>query len=166
MQWKVLEIRNNTLLRKSMLGDHQISDVEHGNWLESLRKNSHVKSHIAILGGDVVGAVNLTGIDYTNLRADWGFYVDPDRQGEGIGNMMVWLFLDLVYETIGLNKINAEVFVDNCESTNLHLRFGFVREGVRRAHVLRHRRWHDVALFGLLRKEWLVRRESLQERFV
>jgi len=152
------------LLRKLMLGNHQISDDEHSKWLSSLSNNLKVKFHVAILGGEVVGAINLTGIDYTHLRADWGFYVDPARQGEGIGGVITWRFLDHAYRAVGLNKINAEVLIDNSESINMHLRCGFVKEGVRRSHIFRHGRWHDVVLFGLHRQEWLAHRVSIKER--
>lgn len=36
----------------------------------------------------------------------------------------------------------------------MHQRFGFLREGVRREHVVRGERKYDVVLLGITRREW------------
>ncbi len=55
---------------------------------------------------------------------------------------------------LDLQRLEAETIADNVESVRLLERLGFVREGTRRAFSYEDdERFHDAAIYGLLKRE-------------
>jgi RimJ/RimL family protein N-acetyltransferase len=62
--------------------------------------------------------------------------------------------VDFGFSGLGLARIYAQVLADNRASLRVLDKLGMVNEGVKRQHVQKGRRLHDVVLYGLLRDEW------------
>jgi [ribosomal protein S5]-alanine N-acetyltransferase len=84
------------------------------------------------------------------------WYVIGDRQArrKGYATEAVNLLVSHLFETTPLPRIGATVDVDNQASVALLERLGFKREGVLRSALFHHARWHDIALYGVIRDEW------------
>jgi hypothetical protein len=46
----------------------------------------------------------------------------------------------------------------------MHESFGFVREALLREHIVKDDGVHDVVMLSMLHKDWLSRRDVVQER--
>lgn len=55
---------------------------------------------------------------------------------------------------LSLERLYLEVFSWNGAARSLYEKFGFKLEGTARSHVYSDGHFHDVALYGLLRKEF------------
>ncbi len=107
----------------------------------------------------VVGLVTLQQLDHNgdrhHRRAEVGYGIAHALWGRGIGSEAVRAVVDYGFDTLGLNRIYARTIADNNESVRLLERLGFIREGTQRQHSLEDDgRFHDSAVYGLLRTDW------------
>jgi hypothetical protein len=74
------------------------------------------------------------------------------------------LVLEHAFGSLGVRKLWCEVFLANEAVWKLHLSFGFQREALFRAHVVKGGLPQDVVGLGLLSSEWAVRRDAAAAR--
>jgi UDP-4-amino-4,6-dideoxy-N-acetyl-beta-L-altrosamine N-acetyltransferase len=167
-QTKILAIRNQADVRNNMYTTHEISDAEHHQWLKRIAHDDTNRTFAIKLktpeSAGPIGCVALNSIDLKHRRAEWSFYVSEDQQGKGVGCAVEFKFLDYVFSETEIKKLNCEVLGFNQEVIELHKRFGFVEEGIRRNHILRDGQTHDAHLMGITDCEWAVQRQELTKR--
>jgi RimJ/RimL family protein N-acetyltransferase len=87
-------------------------------------------------------------------RAELGYWLAQPAWGHGFATEAAQAVVDFGFASLGLARIYAQVLADNRASLRVLDKLGMVNEGVKRQHVLKARRLHDVVLYGLLRDEW------------
>jgi UDP-4-amino-4,6-dideoxy-N-acetyl-beta-L-altrosamine N-acetyltransferase len=162
VQAHVRRLRNQPDVRKYMYTSHEISELEHQAWLDSLQGNARQSVFAIITDGKPIGIVSLSAINAAQKTADWAFYLDPQVQGKGFGSLVEFWLLDHAFAEAGLEKLNCEVLQSNTAVIGMHQKFGFVLEGVRRQNILKDGQRLDVVLLGITRAEWKTRRPSLE----
>lgn len=83
-----------------------------------------------------------------------------DSCGKGIGSWAVRTTRDFAFETLGLHRLELDVFSFNPRAIRSYEKAGFLREGVRREAVLDGAAYGDDILMAILEDEW---REIKQE---
>lgn len=151
---RVRNLRNSLGVSKHMYNDHLISQEEHAAWVEGLRQSTCDRVMVILYQGKAEGVVALHAIKDRHRTAEWAFYLSEEVQGKGVGAVVEFKLLDLAFYQMGLEKLNAEVLESNLKVIELHQKFGFKLEGVRRANVLREGKRVDVVLLGILPIEW------------
>jgi RimJ/RimL family protein N-acetyltransferase len=102
----------------------------------------------------LIGTCTLFDIHREHRRGVIGYALRSPFWGQGLAGEMVRLALGHAFDTLDLNRIEADIDPDNLASCRLVERAGFRREGTLRE------RWRvgggvqDTALYGLLRREW------------
>jgi UDP-4-amino-4,6-dideoxy-N-acetyl-beta-L-altrosamine N-acetyltransferase len=149
----VLGWRNHPDVRRNMFTQHEIGAEEHQRWFE--RSTSDPRRHLLIYerGELPLGFFSFTLSEHANV-ADWGFYAAPDAP-KGTGRAMGQLALDHAFGALGLHKVCGQAIVYNRRSMSYHLAMGFRQEGLLREHHFDGERYHAVACFGLLAREWV-----------
>lgn len=115
---------------------------------------------VTLIGADtVIGLVSLQyGNDRGDLyhrRAEVGYGFARAIWGQGIGSEAVRAVAHYGFDQLKLNRVYAGTIADNIASVRLLERLGFIREGTRRHHSLEDDgRFHDSAMYGLMRSEW------------
>jgi ribosomal-protein-alanine N-acetyltransferase len=84
----------------------------------------------------------------------WYVLGDRSERHKGYGREAVGLLVDYLFHSTGLARVGATCDTDNIPSYKLLERIGFRREGTLRAALFHHARWHDVAIYGVMRAEW------------
>ena len=79
--------------------------------------------------------------------------LQADARGAGIASTAVRLACRTAVVDHEMHRIEAQVYGDNFAGQRLFERAGFTREGARRRAYLRHARWLDGILYGLLAEE-------------
>lgn len=103
-----------------------------------------------------IGLVGLAAWEKYHRRAEVGYDLAHAYWGRGIGSEAVRAVLHFGFTELNLNRIEAATIADNHESVNLLKKLGFQLEGVRRGYSLEEDgTFHDSAMFGLLREEFL-----------
>lgn len=98
---------------------------------------------------------NVSEIGYILARRCWG---------QGIAREAVGMVLDQLLITEGQRRIFADADPENSASIGLLTSMGFLQEGHLRAEWETHIGVRDSLIFGLLRDEWLVRRQPRADR--
>ena len=89
-------------------------------------------------------------------RAELGYWLAVPAWGQGIATEAVRSLLDFGFRELVLARIYAQVIAGNTGSTRVLEKLGMVHEGVKRQHVRKGHRLHDIVLYGMLRAEWGV----------
>jgi RimJ/RimL family protein N-acetyltransferase len=84
----------------------------------------------------------------------WYVLGDRTERHKGYGREAVGLLVDYLFHTTALARVGATCDTDNVPSYKLLERIGFRREGTLKAALFHHGRWHDVAIYGVMRAEW------------
>lgn len=111
---------------------------------------------VATLHGSdtAIGTCSLFGLHREHARSVIGYSLAPEFWGRGLASEMLRLALGHAFDTLNLNRIEADIDPLNIASCKLVERAGFRREGLLRE------RWRvgggiqDTALYGLLRRDY------------
>ena len=160
----VREIRNQESVRKSMYTEHEITLNEHLSWLEQLQSDKSQIVFVVLMDGKVSGIVSVNEIDRLHLKSDWAFYLDANARG-GLGSVLEFNLINFVFDELGLEKLNCEVIETNEVIINLHKKFGFVEEGLRRENIIKNQNRIGVCFLGLTKSDWLRHKETIMIKY-
>jgi RimJ/RimL family protein N-acetyltransferase len=90
-------------------------------------------------------------------RAELGYWLAQPAWGHGFATEAAQAAVDFGFRELGLARVYAQVLAGNRASLGVADKLGMVNEGIKRQHVSKAQRLHDVVLYGLLRDEWLRR---------
>lgn len=132
-------------------------------WVRDFVADTDRAGWIVTRAGAPVGFLTLTGLTGAHRRAEWGWYVgDADSRGRGVGRAAQALGLDKAFDTLGLEKVWAEVLADNDAALKAQAAAGFRREGYLRSHARKDGAFRDVVLLAILADEWRRRRAAVR----
>lgn len=78
-------------------------------------------------------------------------FIHDDYWGRGLGRALLGALLDLADNWYGLSRVGLEAAPDNLRALAMYEAHGFVREGLKRADVIREGRLEDSVVMGRLR---------------
>lgn len=152
--------RNEPAVRKNMYTTHEITADEHSSWWNRVQSREDCKYFMYHLDDIPQGVVGFTQIDLAQRHAFWAFYAGPEAK-KGTGGRMEYLALEHAFSVLKLRKLNCEVLSFNAAVIKLHQKFGFLEEGVFRAHHCIEGGWADVHRLAIFSDEWDARREEM-----
>lgn len=100
------------------------------------------------LKGQVIGKVGLWSIP------EIGYLLHPDHWGKGFGSEAAQAVIAHGFETLGLDKITADVDPDNAGSLRMLAKLGFVETGRAQATIKIGDVWYDSIYLALDRSKW------------
>lgn len=122
-------------------------------WLET-RQDHDDRADFAIVepaSGRAVGEVVLNELDPEHARCNFRIGLSgPELFGRGLGTEATGLVLDYAFETVGLRRVELEVYSFNLRARRSYEKAGFVQEGVLRESLWWDGAWHDRILMGVL----------------
>ncbi len=92
--------------------------------------------------------------DRRYFRAEIGYDLSPGFWGQGYMTEALRAILSNGFERMGLNRIEALVYIENDRSIQLLKSLGFKQEGILRDYFHLNGKFHDHYIFALLRREW------------
>ncbi len=101
-----------------------------------------------------IGWCSLSQWNATYRSARLGYCLDDSAWGkgfatEGVGALLLWAF-----DTLDLNRVQAETDTRNTASSRVLEKLGFVREGTLREDCIVDGEVSDSWVYGLLRRDW------------
>jgi RimJ/RimL family protein N-acetyltransferase len=112
----------------------------------------------------VIGFVRYTLIPYPDSdtpHPEIGFGIPVvSEQGKGYAKEAVGLLVDYLFSGYPAERIVAFTDVENIPSQRIMERIGFQKEGTLRRAMFRDGQWHDVAVYGILRREWKTKQDT------
>ncbi|MEV8533176.1 GNAT family protein [Streptomyces sp. NPDC051211] len=104
--------------------------------------------------GAFVGWCVLTGWNPDYRSASLGYCLDDAMWGHGYATEAAHALLQWAFDTLDLNRVQAETDTRNVASARVLEKIGFVREGTLREDCVVNGEVSDSWVFGLLRREW------------
>jgi RimJ/RimL family protein N-acetyltransferase len=104
--------------------------------------------------GTFIGWCSLTRWNPDYRSASLGYCLSDAAWGQGYATEAAHAVLTWAFETLDLNRVQAEADTRNVASARVLKKLGFVREGTLREDCVVNGEVSDSWVFGLLRREW------------
>lgn len=101
----------------------------------------------------LVGTVSLFDLRWQSRRAEIGYALAFDAWGQGLMQEALRAFVGHAFETLALNRLEADIDPRNAASARVLERLGFRREGLLRERWIVDGEVSDSALYGLLARD-------------
>ncbi|MFT8871655.1 MAG: GNAT family protein [Sporolactobacillus sp.] len=121
--------------------------------LDGLAHRSGLQAVICVRD-ELVGLVGFNGIDWTNKKADIGYWLGTAYEGRGLMTRAVRALTAYGFSELALNRIEIRAAVQNRKSRSVAERLGFVREGVLRQNEWLYDHYVDHVVYSMLASEW------------
>jgi RimJ/RimL family protein N-acetyltransferase len=105
---------------------------------------------------ELIGSISLRRY-VRDSRAELGYWLGANTWGHGYATEAGEALVAFGFGAMRLQRIYAQVIAGNDASCRVLDKLGMSNEGIRRAHIRKGKRLHDVVMFGLLRDEWRAR---------
>lgn len=113
--------------------------------------------------GESVGEVVLTELDVHNRSCSFRIALFGRRFfGRGLGTEASRMILGYAFETVGVHRIELEVYAFNPRARRVYEKIGFVHEGTKRDALCWDGEWIDAHTMALLGDEWVTHRGHLR----
>jgi ribosomal-protein-alanine N-acetyltransferase len=104
---------------------------------------------------EFAGVISFHSMDLPDLVAELGYWIRSEARGKGIGTTAARLLTNFGFESMGFERVEALVDVENLASKRLLLAAGYSLEGILRRKSRRHDGSQiDMTLFSAIRDEW------------
>jgi RimJ/RimL family protein N-acetyltransferase len=104
--------------------------------------------------GVFIGWCSLGKWDPVYRSAKMGYCLDDVAWGQGFATEAANALLQWAFETLDLNRVQAETDTRNTASGRVLEKLGFVHEGTLREDCIVDGEVSDSSVYGLLRREW------------
>jgi [ribosomal protein S5]-alanine N-acetyltransferase len=104
--------------------------------------------------GAFIGWCSLTRWNPDYRSASLGYCLDDAAWGHGYATEAARALLRWAFDTLDLNRVQAETDTRNVASARVLEKVGFVREGTLREDCVVNGEVSDSWVFGLIRREW------------
>jgi len=102
----------------------------------------------------VAGSIGYNNIDWSNRKADIGYWLAADLQGRGIMTKACRVLIDYAFRRLKLNRVEIFCAVENTRSRRIPERLGFTEEGTHRQAEWVHDHFKDLVSYSMLAAEW------------
>jgi len=104
--------------------------------------------------GDFIGWCSLTRWNPEYRSASLGYCLDDAAWGHGYATEAARALLHWAFDTLDLNRVQAETDTRNLASARVLEKLGFVLEGTLREDCVVNGEVSDSWVYGLIRREW------------
>jgi RimJ/RimL family protein N-acetyltransferase len=110
-----------------------------------------------ITDSELIGSCGLFSLDTQCKRAEIGYELLRSAWGHGYMDEALRALLNYGFTELALNRVEADVHPDNVTSIKSLQRLGFQKEGYLRERWIVGDVVSDSAIFGLLKREWVIK---------
>ncbi|HET6913506.1 MAG TPA: GNAT family N-acetyltransferase [Rhodanobacteraceae bacterium] len=103
---------------------------------------------------ELIGTVTLFRIDRDHRRAEVGYALGSAHWGKGLASEALGTVLRHAFDSMQLERVEADTDPRNTSSRRMLERLGFVQEGTLRRRWFVNDEWCDTAFYGLLREDF------------
>lgn len=111
--------------------------------------------------GEYVGEVVLNELNAGNRSCGFRICLIGARAfGRGFGTEATRLVLAHAFDTVGVHRVELEVYAFNPRARHVYEKVGFVHEGTKRQALLWDGEWVDAHLMAMLASDWEAARHQ------
>jgi ribosomal-protein-alanine N-acetyltransferase len=125
------------------------------NYVLELYKNGEVAPWGVVLEGKVVCTCGFLEWNRHSSRAEIGYALSSRYWGRGLMTEAVRGVIAFGFRTMNLNRIQGRCEIENIASVRVMEKAGMKLEGVLREHEYSEGNYLDIAIYSILRREWV-----------
>lgn len=145
---------NNPKIYESMHYDIPVSYENTLRWYHNNKDNqSRCDMVFENANGEVVAMGGLTSIDPNIKKAEFYIFVDPLRQGQGIGAEASTILCKYGFGKFNLKKIYLQTNKSNMGARKMYEKIGFKLEGILRSEAIVCGVYEDRLYYGIMADE-------------
>ncbi len=110
--------------------------------------------------GRVAGSIGYNQIDWSNRKADIGYWLGSEFTGRGLMTKCCRALVEHAFRELRLNRVEIFCAVENQRSRRIPERLGFKEEGTHRQAEWVHDHFKDLVSYSMLAREWRLRGHS------
>lgn len=114
----------------------------------------------------LLGTCSLFHLSAQCRRAEVGYALARSAWGHGHVQEAVSALLDYGFDSLDLNRVEADIDPRNHASAKSLERLGFMKEGLLRQRWIVAGEVSDSSMYGLLREEWMARRAGARNPYL
>jgi ribosomal-protein-serine acetyltransferase len=103
----------------------------------------------------IVGIIGLKDTDLYNRKTEIGYWLSELFQHKGIVTKSCKALINYVFYELKLNRVQIKAATGNIKSRAIPERLGFIQEGIERDGELHRRGFVDLAVYALLKNDWV-----------
>lgn len=140
--------------------------VDSQEFLSRMLQSSHNAYNFVIADRETaryIGQLDMFRVDWRLRVGEIGMVIaDANERGRGIGTEALGLLQRFAFRTLGLERLELEVHMQNAAALRCYEKAGFTLEGVKRSAFFSDGRFCDVGMMSVLRHEFEQRTASAQ----
>jgi len=143
--------RQNREVAKYLFQDKKITREQQQEWYTEYSKDEDTRIWLVTNGSVYVGYVTFHIKSLYHRRAEVGYVIHPDFQGQGIGKAMVkWSIKKAAKFEEGVHRLYLTVFPWNMRAHKLYTEAGFQKDGILRQYVFKGGEYKDVTVMSYI----------------
>jgi hypothetical protein len=150
----VLKWRTQPDVTKYMATDIEYNLEKQKQWFQIISKDTSSKYWIITFNTISVGLIALVNINWTHKYTIWDYYIGEAKYRSALGGIVPLYLYNYIFKDLKLNKIFANVMVENKGTIKIFQLHGFRNVGVCKQHYYKNDRYHDVLMMELLAEKW------------
>lgn len=103
---------------------------------------------------DFAGLIALKEIDAWNKKTELGYWIIQKYENRGIITRACKELIDLSFNKLGLNRVQLKAATGNARSCLVAERLNFKMEGIERDGEHHRKKFVDLIVYGILKKDW------------
>ncbi|MBR4069326.1 MAG: GNAT family N-acetyltransferase [Clostridia bacterium] len=137
--------------------------VDTQEFLSRMLQSSHNAFNYVIASaedGRYIGQLDMFRVDWRLRQGEIGMVIaSAEDRGKGYGTEALSLLARFAFQSLGLERIELEVHMDNAAALRCYEKAGFVLEGVKRHAYYNDGHFTDLGMMSIIRADWLAAQE-------
>lgn len=105
--------------------------------------------------GEVIGSICVVTLNEDYYSCEIGYCISRKYWGSGITSEALTGVIDYLFSEVGVNRIEAKFDTNNAASGKVMIKSGMTYEGTLRQIKVRNDMFYNLAVYSILRDEWL-----------
>ncbi len=145
-----------------------ITEIAERKWFEEKAvSSSDVILSIVLNDGVVIGIIELGSINWKDGTGTSGCVIgEKEYWGKGFGTEAKMLFLNYIFNNLGIRKVNSNVISNNPRSLEYQKKCGGKKEGVKKKQILKDGVYHDEIIIGTFKKDFQKKWEEMKDNIL
>lgn len=150
------QLRNNYTDSKSYRSIQPLtSEKQKWYWMNIINSPNHIVFTIIDKTNKVIGEIRCSNIVREYQKGELGLFIDPLCRGKGMASEALNLFLEYLFGRANINRIEAQIVIDNSDSLVFFRRNKFFQEGVLRDGTYSDMKYKDIIIMSMLKSDWI-----------
>lgn len=139
--------------------DYMTKDIQYGPIIEAWQETNDALEGLTLgvyYNGVLVGMCGYNRIISLSHRAEVGYWLAEEYVGKGIMTRAVTGLIDYGFNNLELHRIDIVAGEYNEKSRSIPKRLNFTQEAVMKDYEFLYDKYHDCALYRMIKSDWLT----------